>query len=72
MSSDPSRGSDEAKQFLQFMQVTMKMVREREKDVYTNLINQLINCRANYIELSYSQMIQQVFIQAEQKQNKRL
>ena len=49
------------------MQVTTKMVREREKDVYTNLINQLINCRANYIELSYSQMIQQVFIQAEQK-----
>lgn len=69
MSSDATSGNDEAKQFLQFMQVTMKMVREREKDVYTNLINQLINCRANYIELSYSQMIQQVFIQVEQKQN---
>lgn len=33
------------------------MVRERQKDVYTNLINQLINARANYIELAYSQMI---------------
>lgn len=30
------------------------------------MINQLINCRANYIELAYSQMIQQVFIQSHQ------
>jgi len=39
MRSDGASGNDEAKQFLQFMHVTMKMVREREKDVYTNLIN---------------------------------
>lgn len=63
MSSDTSPASagtdsDEAKQFLQFMHVTMNMVREREKPLYTSLINQLINARADYIELSYSQMIQ--------------
>ena len=51
------------------MHVTMNMVRTREKVLYTSLINQLINARADYIELSYSQMIQQVFIQAEQKQS---
>lgn len=55
MSSDgPMGGNDEAKQFLQFMHVTMKMVRTREKVLYTSLINQLINARADYIELSYS------------------
>jgi len=36
------------------MKVAMKMVRDREKDLYKNLINQLIDARASYIELSYS------------------
>lgn len=40
------------------MKVAMKMVRDREKDLYKNLINQLIDARAGYIELAYSQMIQ--------------
>ena len=43
------------------------MIREKQKDLYTNLVNQLINSRANYIEVSYSQMIQSVFIQSDQK-----
>jgi hypothetical protein len=35
--------------------------------LYTNLVNQLINSRANYIEVSYSQMVQSVFIQNDHK-----
>lgn len=35
--------------------------------MYTNLVNQLINSRANYIEVSYSQMVQSVFIQNDHK-----
>lgn len=50
------------------MHVTMKLLRERNKQLYTYMVNQMINSRANYIELSYSQMIQQVFIQVQHHQ----
>ena len=50
--------NSEQQHFLSFMQVTMGLLRLRNKDTYTYMINQLLNCRANYIELSYSQMIQ--------------
>jgi hypothetical protein len=44
----------EQQQFLSFMHVTMKLLRERNKQLYTYMVNQMINSRANYIELSYS------------------
>ena len=59
----------EQQQFLSFMHVTMALLRERNKELYTYMVNQMINSRANYIELSYSQMIQQVFIQSQHHQH---
>ena len=51
------------------MQVTMSLLRLRNKEMYTYMVNELINSRANYIELCYSQMIQQVFIQTQHNQS---
>lgn len=35
----------------------MQLLRSRDRDTYTFLVNQLIDARANFIEMSYSQMI---------------
>mmetsp|Transcript_5491 Transcript_5491/g.9313 ORF Transcript_5491/g.9313 Transcript_5491/m.9313 type:complete len:378 (-) Transcript_5491:541-1674(-) len=56
-SKELSRTQMDSREFLQFMQVTMKLQRERDKEGYRHIVNQLINCRANFVELSYSQMI---------------
>lgn len=40
-------------EFLIFMKVTLKMLREKSLDMYSHIINELIKARSSYIELSY-------------------
>ena len=40
-------------EFLIFMKVTLKMLREKSIDIYGHILNELIKARASYIELSF-------------------
>jgi len=44
-------------EFLTFLRVTMKILREKSRDLYTYLINELVKARSRYIDLSFRENI---------------
>ena len=47
--------------FLTFLKVTMKILREKSRDLYSFMINELVKSRARYIELSFQENIALIF-----------
>ena len=54
-------------EFLIFMKVTLKMLREKSLDIYSHIINELIKARSSYIELSFSEKMNFIYYQDKQK-----
>ncbi len=48
-------------EFLIFMKVTLKMLREKSIDIYGYIINELIKARASYIELSFQEKMNFIY-----------
>ena len=48
-------------EFLIFMKVTLKMLREKSLDMYSHIINELIKARASYIELSFVEKMNYIY-----------
>lgn len=55
-------------EFLTFLKVTMKILREKNRDLYIYMFNELIQARARYIELNFQENIVMIF--ASNKQTK--
>jgi hypothetical protein len=56
-------------EFLIFMKVTLKMLREKSIDIYGHIINELIKARASYIELSYQEKMNFIYSSDKAKKN---
>ena len=50
-------------EFLTFLKVTMKILREKSKDLYTFMVNELVKSRIRYIDLSYRENVGLIFAQ---------
>ena len=50
-------------EFLTFLKVTMKILREKNRDLYTFMINELVKSRIRYIDLSYRENVGLIFVQ---------
>lgn len=50
-------------EFLVFMKVTFKMLRQKSIEMYGHIINELIQSRAKYIQLSYNEKTQMIYAQ---------
>ena len=50
-------------EFLTFLKVTMKILREKNRDLYTFMINELVKSRIWYIDLSYKENVGLIFVQ---------
>jgi RNA binding exosome subunit len=62
-------------EFLIFMKVTLKMLREKSIEMYGHIINELIMARSKYIELSFSEKMKFIYHNDKQKkqaQNERI
>ena len=56
-------------EFLIFMKVTLKMVREKSIDIYGHILNELIKARASYIELSFLEKMNFIYYSDKAKKN---
>ena len=50
-------------EFLTFLKVTMKILREKSRDLYTFMVNELVKSRIRYIDLSYKENVGLIFVQ---------
>ena len=48
-------------EFLTFLKVTMKILREKSRDLYSFMINELVKSRARYIDLSFQENVALIF-----------
>ena len=48
-------------EFLTFLRVTMTILREKSRDLYSTMINELIRSRARYIDLSFQENVALIF-----------
>lgn len=48
-------------EFLTFMKVTMKILREKNQEYYTYMFNELVAARSRYIELNFRENINLIF-----------
>lgn len=48
-------------EFLTFLKVTMKILREKSRELYSFMINELVKSRARYIELSFRENVALIF-----------
>ena len=48
-------------EFLTLLKVTMKILKEKNKDLYTYMFNELVQARVRYIELSWQENIAIIF-----------
>jgi hypothetical protein len=56
-------------EFLIFMKVTLKMLREKSIDIYGHILNELIKARASYIELSFLEKMNFIYYSDMTKKN---
>ena len=56
-------------EFLIFMKVTLKMLREKSIDIYGHILNELIKARASYIELSFLEKMNFIYYSDKTKKN---
>ena len=47
--------------FLTFLKVTLRIMRERNREMYSFMINELIKARTRYIEMSYGENVALIF-----------
>ena len=48
-------------EFLTFLKVTMKILREKSRELYSFMINELVKSRARYIDLSFQENVALIF-----------
>lgn len=48
-------------EFLTFLKVTMKILREKNKEYYAFMFNELVSARARYIELNLRENVNLIF-----------
>lgn len=48
-------------EFLTFMRVTMKILREKNQELYTYMFNELVSARSRYIELNFKENLNLIF-----------
>ena len=48
-------------EFLTFLKVTMKILRDKSREHYSFMINELIKSRARYIDLSFQENVALIF-----------
>jgi len=53
-------------EFLTFLKVTMKMLREKNKEYYMFMFNELVSARARYIELNLKENVNLIFSKKKQ------
>jgi len=48
-------------EFLTFLKVTMKILREKSRELYSFMVNELVKSRARYIDLSFQENVALIF-----------